>query len=91
MTVRELMDVSASTLNIMGSGMYKPGEPVFSIYPMFTEYGVLSEKFLNAEVKIVESRDANITNVYIELEDFNDVKDWTKTTKDIEDFQKKNC
>ena len=47
----------------------------FSIYPMFTEYGVLSEKFLNAEVKIVESRAANITNVYIELEDFNDVKD----------------
>lgn len=75
MTVRELMDVSASTLNIMGLGMYKTGEAVLSINNIFTEYGILSEKFLNAEVRIVESRDANVTNVYIGLEEFNDAKD----------------
>lgn len=75
MTVRELMKVSSSTLYIHGCDLYKSGDPVFSIYPMFTEYGVLSEKFLNAEVEIIKSRDTNIINVYIELEDFNDVKD----------------
>lgn len=75
MTVRELMKVSASTLYIHGCGLYKSGEPVFSIYPMFTEYGVLSEKFLNAEVKIIKSRDTNITNVYIDMEEFEDDKD----------------
>ena len=75
MTVRELMKVSASTLYIFGCGLYKPGEPIFSIYPIFTEYGVFSEKFLDAEVKIIRSKDTNILNVYIELEEFNDDKD----------------
>ena len=77
MTVRELMkaSVSASTLYIHGCGMYKLGKPVFSIYPMFTEYGIFSEQFLNAEVKIIKSRDTNMINVYIDMEEFDDDKD----------------
>lgn len=76
MTVRELIDVSASTLNIMGYvGMYKPGEAVLSINDIFTEYWVFSEKFLNTEVKMIESKVPNVTNAYIELEEFNNDKD----------------
>lgn len=69
------MTVSKSTLYIHGCGMYNFGDPVFSIYPMFTEYGVLSEKFLNAEVKNIKARDTDIINVYIDMEEFNDDKD----------------
>lgn len=75
MTVRELMKVLESTLYIYGCGMCELNDPVFCIYPMFTEYGILSEKFLNAEVKIIKSRDTNITNVYVDTKEFEDVKD----------------
>lgn len=60
MTVRELMDVAESTLNIVDESK----QIIFSINDAFIEYGVLSEKFLNAEVGIIEPK-ANAINVYI--------------------------